>query len=144
MHWKCYPTDHVNVLQLWSLLLHCPVIWHLCASCVMQNQFEAAHVWCEVTIVLKSRSEKSYKDVFRVGVLMNTHSVQQFSLGWSDICCFFKWTQQKFPMVEEIFHDDRIMSCHLLTPYCSCASLSRFILRTVSFNCLLNEGKSLL
>lgn len=34
------------------------------------------------------------------------------------------------------------MPCILLTPHCSCASLSRFILRTVSFNCLLNEGKS--
>lgn len=45
-------------------------------------------------------------------------------------------------MVEQIFHDGRIMPCRLLTPHRSCASLSRFILRTVSFNCLLNEGKS--
>lgn len=36
----------------------------------------------------------------------------------------------------------RIMPCGPLTPDYSCASLSRFILRTVSFNCLLNEGKS--
>lgn len=35
-----------------------------------------------------------------------------------------------------------MVGCHLLTPNCSRASLSRFILRTVSFNCLLNEGKS--
>lgn len=141
MHLKCDPTDHINIFQLWFLLLHCPVIWHLCA-CVMQHHWEAAHVWREVTITLTSPSEKSYKDVLGVGVLMNTHGAQQFSLGWSDICCFFKWTQQKFWMVEEIFHDGRIMPCCLLIPHCSCASFSRFILRTVSFNCLLNEGKS--
>lgn len=34
------------------------------------------------------------------------------------------------------------MPCSGRTPDYSCASLSRFILRTVSFNCLLNEGKS--
>lgn len=34
------------------------------------------------------------------------------------------------------------MPCSLLAANHSCASLSRFILRTVSFNCLLNEGKS--
>lgn len=31
--------------------------------------------------MLKSPSEKSYKGVFGVGMLMNTHGVQQFSLG---------------------------------------------------------------
>lgn len=114
MHWKCYRTDHVNALQLRSLLLHCPVSWHLCASCVMQHQWEAARVWCEITIMLKSHSEKSYKDVFGVGVLMNTHSVQQFSLGWWDICCFLKWTQQKFWMVGDIswWQDNVLMSAH--------------------------------
>lgn len=34
------------------------------------------------------------------------------------------------------------MPCTLCAPDYSCVSLSRFILQTVSFNCLLNEGKS--
>lgn len=36
------------------------------------------------------------------------------------------------------------MPCSLLVAEHSCASLRRFILKTVSFNCLLNEGKPLL
>lgn len=71
LHRKYDPRDHLNVLQLWSLLSHRPVIWHLCA-CVMQHHWAAAHAQREVTIMLFSVRKTLQRRVLGVGALMNT------------------------------------------------------------------------
>lgn len=81
--------------------------------CTVQRSDICVHVLCntiEKQLMFSVRSQLCWslpqrnptKTCSGVGVLMNTHDVQQFALGWSDICCVFKWTQQKLWMVEEI------------------------------------------
>lgn len=69
--------------------------------------------------------------------------------GWDSAASWCEWTAAAATRADgnsewytDIWWWSRIMPCSLLTPDYSCASLSRFILRTVSLNCLLNEGKS--